>query len=99
MNHFSDSPSRRKSLDVLWSGGTTTERVKDLLNQGMMMLNMSNLSERRSSEPKAMDNCDSPIKKNEKFDLKSKKAPSTLDKTMSYLNTDDETSDCESLAR
>ncbi|XP_044007592.1 SH3 domain-binding protein 5-like isoform X1 [Aphidius gifuensis] len=91
--------SRRKSLDTLWNGGTTSERVKDLLNQGMMMLNISSLAERRSSEPKASDNPDSPVKTFEKVDFRGKKAPSTLlDKSMSYLNADDETSDCDSLA-
>lgn len=98
-NNFSGNSSRRKSLDILWNGGTS-ERVKDLLNQGMMMLNMSSLAERRSSEPKASDNPESPVKTFEKVEFRGKRAPSTLlDKSMSYLNTDDETSDCDSLAR
>lgn len=38
--------SRRQSLDtLLWN--PTSERVKDILNQGIMMLNMSSLTERR----------------------------------------------------
>lgn len=88
---------------MLWSGGTG-ERVKELLNHGMMMLNISSLTERRSSEPKAVErdnNKDRPEKseRSEKSEGKGKKVPSPLEKTMSYLNADEETSDSESLAR
>jgi hypothetical protein len=45
--------NRRQSLDTLLWGGPTTERVKELLSHGMMMLNISSLTERRASEPRA----------------------------------------------
>jgi len=80
---------------MLWSGGTG-ERVKELLNHGMMMLNISSLTERRSSEPKTAERDKD---KSEKSEVKGKKVPSPLEKTMSYLNADEETSDSESLAR
>ncbi|KAG8040003.1 hypothetical protein G9C98_001521 [Cotesia typhae] len=70
----SGNSARRQSLDMLWNTGTG-ERMKELLNHGMMMLNISSLTERRSS-----------------------KVPSPLEKTMNYLNPDEETSDSESLA-
>ncbi|KAL0107135.1 hypothetical protein PUN28_015568 [Cardiocondyla obscurior] len=91
----STSSSRRQSLDMLWSAGTG-ERVKELLNHGMMMLNISSLTERRSSEPKTVERDKS--EKSEKSEVKGKKVPSPLEKTMSYLNADEETSDSESLA-
>lgn len=87
--------SRRQSLDMLWGGGTG-ERVKELLNHGMMMLNISGLTERRSSEPKTSER---DKEKFEKSESKGKKVPSPLEKTMTYLNADEETSDSESLAR
>ncbi|XP_011861474.1 PREDICTED: uncharacterized protein LOC105558416 isoform X2 [Vollenhovia emeryi] len=90
----STNSSRRQSLDMLWSGGTG-ERVKELLNHGMMMLNISSLTERRSSEPKTVERDKD---KSEKLEVKGKKVPSPLEKTMSYLNADEETSDSESLA-
>ncbi|KAG5310609.1 3BP5L protein, partial [Acromyrmex insinuator] len=96
----STNSSRRQSLDMLWSGGTG-ERVKELLNHGMMMLNISSLTERRSSEPKTAErDKDKSDKsdKSEKSEVKGKKVPSPLEKTMSYLNADEETSDSESLA-
>lgn len=80
---------------MLWSGGTG-ERVKELLNHGMMMLNISSLTERRSSEPKTAERDKD---KSEKLEVKGKKVPSPLEKTMTYLNADEETSDSESLAR
>ena len=86
---------------MLWSGGTG-ERVKELLNHGMMMLNISSLTERRSSEPKTAErDKDKSDKsdKSEKSEVKGKKVASPLEKTMSYLNADEETSDSESLAR
>ncbi|XP_072747918.1 uncharacterized protein [Anoplolepis gracilipes] len=93
----SANSSRRQSLDMLWSGGTG-ERVKELLNHGMMMLNISSLTERRSSEPKTAERDKDKSEKSEKLEVKGKKVPSPLEKTMSYLNADEETSDSESLA-
>ncbi|KYM98605.1 PREDICTED: uncharacterized protein LOC108777378 [Cyphomyrmex costatus] len=93
----STNSSRRQSLDMLWSGGTG-ERVKELLNHGMMMLNISSLTERRSSEPKTAERDKEKSDKSEKSEVKGKKVPSPLEKTMSYLNADEETSDSESLA-
>ncbi|KAJ8955750.1 hypothetical protein NQ318_008622 [Aromia moschata] len=43
--------SRRQSLDNLL--GPTSEKVKEIFSQGMMMLNISSLTERRNSEPKS----------------------------------------------
>ncbi|XP_008216957.1 uncharacterized protein LOC100121161 isoform X2 [Nasonia vitripennis] len=96
----SASSSRRQSLDMLWNSGTG-ERVKELLSQGMMMLNISNLTERRSSESRGAENekdKDNKVEKTEKIEMKGKKVPSPLEKTMNYLNAEDETSDSESLA-
>ncbi|XP_050445446.1 uncharacterized protein LOC126848501 isoform X2 [Cataglyphis hispanica] len=93
----STNSSRRQSLDMLWSGGTG-ERVKELLNHGMMILNISSLTERRSSEPKTAERDKDKSEKSEKSETKGKKVPSPLEKTMSYLNADEETSDSESLA-
>ncbi|RLU26416.1 hypothetical protein DMN91_000210 [Ooceraea biroi] len=93
----STNSSRRQSLDMLWSGGTG-ERVKELLNHGMMMLNISSLTERRSNEPKTAERDKDKSEKAEKSEAKGKKVPSPLEKTMSYLNADEETSDSESLA-
>ncbi|XP_012220612.2 uncharacterized protein [Linepithema humile] len=93
----STNSSRRQSLDMLWSGGTG-ERVKELLNHGIMMLNISSLTERRSSEPKTAERDKDKSEKSEKVEIKGKKVPSPLEKTMSYLNADEETSDSESLA-
>lgn len=90
----SSSSSRRQSLDILWSAGPG-ERVKELLNHGMMILNISSLTERRSSEPRAVDK-DERVNKGE---MKGKKVPSPLEKTIGYLNPEEETSDSESLAR
>ncbi|XP_015115818.1 uncharacterized protein LOC107040303 isoform X2 [Diachasma alloeum] len=92
----SSNSSRRQSLDVLWSVGPG-ERVKELLNHGMMILNISSLTERRSSEPRLVEK-DERVHKDDKVELKGKKVPSPLEKTMSYLNADEETSDSESLA-
>ncbi|XP_011160820.1 uncharacterized protein LOC105196534 isoform X1 [Solenopsis invicta] len=93
----STNSSRRQSLDMLWSAGTG-ERVKELLNHGMMMLNISSLTERRSSEPKTVERDKDKSEKSEKLEAKGKKVPSPLEKTMSYLNADEEISDSESLA-
>ncbi|XP_012270237.1 uncharacterized protein LOC105694293 isoform X2 [Orussus abietinus] len=90
----SASSSRRQSLDMLWNTGTG-ERVKELLNHGMMMLNISNLTERRGSESKCVEKDKG---KSEKVEVKGKKVPSPLEKTLTYLNPDEETSDSESLA-
>lgn len=88
----SANSSRRQSLDMLWNTGTG-EKVKELLSHGMMMLNISSLTDRRCSEPKTVDN-----ERSDKAELKGKKVPSPLEKTMSYLNADEEISDSESLA-
>ncbi|XP_012259305.2 uncharacterized protein LOC105687914 isoform X1 [Athalia rosae] len=93
----SNSSSRRQSLDILWSGGTG-ERVKELLNHGMMMLNISSLTERRSSEPRTTEKDKEKADKAERAEAKGKKVPSPLEKSMSYLNPEEETSDSESLA-
>lgn len=55
-----------------------------------MMLNISSLTERRNSEPKQ---CAAENKSG------NKKLPSPLEKTMTYLNVDDDNSDTESLSR
>jgi len=39
--------SRRQSLDALLWSGPASEKVKGLLNHGIMMLNISSLTERR----------------------------------------------------
>ncbi|XP_076241955.1 uncharacterized protein LOC143183967 isoform X2 [Calliopsis andreniformis] len=93
----SANSSRRQSLDMLWSAGTG-ERVKELLNHGMMMLNISSLTERRSSEPRTLEKDKEKSEKSDKLEGKGKKVPSPLEKTMTYLNADEETSDSESLA-
>ncbi|XP_003488545.1 uncharacterized protein LOC100745611 isoform X1 [Bombus impatiens] len=93
----SANSSRRQSLDMLWSVGTG-ERVKEFLNHGMMMLNISSLTERRFNEPKIAERDKERSEKSEKVEGKGKKVPSPLEKTMTYLNADEETSDSESLA-
>ncbi|XP_076293014.1 uncharacterized protein LOC143215101 isoform X2 [Lasioglossum baleicum] len=93
----SANSSRRQSLDMLWSAGPG-ERVKELLSHGMMMLNISSLTERRSSEPRTVDKDKDKSEKCEKLEGKGKKVPSPLEKTLTYLNADEETSDSESLA-
>lgn len=70
--------------------GPTSEKVKEIFSQGMMMLNISSLTERRNSEPKQ---CRKDSKSN------CKKIPSPLEKTMVYLNVEDDSSDTESLSR
>lgn len=82
-----EESSRRQSLDNLL--GPTSEKVKEIWSQGMMMLNISALTERRNSEPRAG------ITEGGKG---SKKLPSPLEKTLTYLNVEDDTSDTESLA-
>ncbi|XP_012343483.1 uncharacterized protein LOC100872100 isoform X2 [Apis florea] len=93
----SANSSRRQSLDMLWSAGTG-EKVKEFLNHGMMILNISSLTDRRSNEPKIVDRDKEKCEKSEKVEGKGKKVPSPLEKTMTYLNADEETSDSESLA-
>lgn len=74
--------------------------MKELLSHGMMMLNISSLTERRSSEPKTIEkDLRERSERLEKLEGKGKKVPSPLEKTMTYLNADEETSDSESLAR
>ncbi|KAJ9591286.1 hypothetical protein L9F63_002189, partial [Diploptera punctata] len=92
--------NRRQSLDTLLWGGPTTERVKELLSHGMMMLNISSLTERRASEPRATpDKLDQDNKITESRGNLAKKVPSPLEKSLTYLNAeDDSTSDSESLA-
>ncbi|XP_033336188.1 uncharacterized protein LOC117226196 isoform X2 [Megalopta genalis] len=93
----SANSSRRQSLDMLWCAGPG-ERVKELLSHGMMMLNISSLTERRSSEPRTIEKDKEKFEKCEKVEGKGKKVPSPLEKTLTYLNADEETSDSESLA-
>lgn len=91
--------SRRQSLDTLIMGSLATgERVKEILSQGIMKLNISSLTERRSSEPRA----DKPALGINQATVVSatKKVPSPLEKSILYLNPDDDSaSDNESLAR
>lgn len=98
--------SRRQSLDtLLWN--PTSERVKDILNQGIMMLNISSLTERRSSEPRAEkpgtlpDSTLNPMIGVDQAMLPPrllKKIPSPLEKSLTYLNAeDDSASDTDSL--
>lgn len=58
----------------------------------MMMLNISSLTERRNSEPKSNMT-------EEKGRSGSKKLPSPLEKTLTYLTAEDDNSDTESLSR
>ncbi|XP_023711952.1 uncharacterized protein LOC111866854 isoform X3 [Cryptotermes secundus] len=94
--------NRRQSLDTLRWGGPTTERVKELLSHGIMMLSISSLTERRASEPRAAPDKleqDNMITAEEKGSNLTKKVPSPLEKSLTYLNAeDDSTSDSESLA-
>ncbi|XP_011312214.1 uncharacterized protein [Fopius arisanus] len=92
----SSNSIRRQSLDVLWSVGPG-ERVKELLNHGMMILNISSLTERRSSDPRLAEKTLEKSYKDDKVELRGKKVPSPLEKTVSYLTADEETSDSESL--
>ncbi|KAK6634362.1 hypothetical protein RUM43_011762 [Polyplax serrata] len=142
---------RRQSLDVLWNG-TASEKMKEILSQSIMKLNISSLTERRASDAKLGESSDvcenesvtfekgndessvtsqfginffnrknskvgdelqtagldekkesmpsqigSFISRKEKFF--NKKVPSPLEKTLNYLNADeDSNSDNESLA-
>ncbi|KAJ8966333.1 hypothetical protein NQ314_003601 [Rhamnusium bicolor] len=81
--------SRRQSLDNIL--GPTSEKVKEIFSQGMLMLNISSLTERRNSEPKVglME---------EKLKNSTKKIPSPLEKTLTYLTIEDDNSDTESLS-
>lgn len=81
---------RRQSLDNIL--GPTSEKVKEIFSQGMMMLNISSLTERRNSEPKVGITED-------KSKSSSKKIPSPLEKTLTYLTVEDDNSDTESLSR
>ncbi|KAK3927751.1 SH3 domain-binding protein 5-like [Frankliniella fusca] len=98
--------SRRQSLDtLLWN--PTSERMKDILNQGIMMLNISSLTERRSSEPRTEKPSNlpggtlSPMTGMDQSTLTTrplKKIPSPLEKSLTYLNAeDDSASDTDSL--
>lgn len=84
--------SRRQSLDNLL--GPTGEKVKEIFSQGMMMLNISSLTERRNSEPK-----NEMGDEREKPKGGSKKIPSPLEKTLTYLTAEEDSSDTESLSR
>uniref|UniRef100_T1HP46 Uncharacterized protein n=1 Tax=Rhodnius prolixus TaxID=13249 RepID=T1HP46_RHOPR len=91
---ISSSAPRRQSIDTFISGGLATgERVKEILSQGIMKLNITSLSERRNSEPRRAASI---IKK------KGKKAPSPLDRAQHLSNTDTDeaggSSDTDSLA-
>lgn len=79
---------RRQSLDNIL--GPTSEKVKEIFSHGMMMLNISSLTDRRNSEPKG-EMCDEKTKP--------KKIPSPLERTMTYLTAEDDSSDTESLSR
>ncbi|RZF38104.1 hypothetical protein LSTR_LSTR006503 [Laodelphax striatellus] len=86
--------SRRQSLDTLIMGSLATgERVKELWSQGIMKLNISSLTDRRSSEPRT----DKPSSSMPR--VLSRKVPSPLEKSLLALNLDDDMpSDSESLA-
>lgn len=85
--------SRRQSLDNLL--GPTGEKVKEIFSQGMMMLNISGLTtERRNSEPK------SELGEEKLKAVSSKKIPSPLERTLTYLTAEEQdSSDTESLSR
>lgn len=80
---------RRQSLDNIL--GPTGEKVKEIFSQGMMMLNISALTERRNSEPKSG--------LTEDKGKTGKKLPSPLEKTLTYLTAEEDNSDTESLSR
>lgn len=81
---------RRQSLDNIL--GPTGEKVKEIFSHGMMMLNISSLTERRNSEPKAEMT-------EEKSKTVTKKIPSPLERTLTYLTAEEDNSDTESLSR
>lgn len=66
--------------------------MKEIFSQGMMMLNISSLTERRNSEPKV------PMTE-EKSKINIKKIPSPLEKNLTYLTLEDDNSDTESVSR
>lgn len=82
---------RRQSLDNLL--GPTGEKVKEIFSQGIMMLNISSLTERRNSEPK-LGLIEDKIRNGS-----AKKLPSPLEKTLTYLTVEDDNSDTESVSR
>ncbi|XP_074042564.1 uncharacterized protein [Leptinotarsa decemlineata] len=82
--------SRRQSLDNIL--GPTGEKVKEIFSHGMMMLNISSLGERRNSEPKVG------LTEDRSKNGSSRKIPSPLEKTMTYLNIEDDNSDTESVS-
>lgn len=107
---------RRESLEMvpqlLWQ--TPTDKVKELLSHGMMMLNISSMTssisgERRSSGSREANGVsivepyseDKGAEQEGGFDWSSiKKIPSPLEKSLTYLNAEEEcASDSESLAR
>ncbi|XP_049806052.1 uncharacterized protein LOC126248753 isoform X1 [Schistocerca nitens] len=92
--------NRRQSLDTLLWSGPTTEKVKELLSHGMMMLNISSLTERRTSEaPSETVEEDTETTATDVSTTTTKKVPSPLEKSLNYLTAEDEsTSDSESLA-
>ncbi|KAH0811038.1 hypothetical protein GEV33_011752 [Tenebrio molitor] len=83
------SSSRRQSLDNIL--GPTGEKVKEIFSHGIMMLNISSLTERRNSEPK-------PGLTEDKTKSSAKKIPSPLEKTLTYLTAEEDNSDTESLS-
>ncbi|XP_072391795.1 uncharacterized protein [Diabrotica undecimpunctata] len=82
--------SRRQSLDNLL--GPTGEKVKEIFSQGMMMLNISALTERRNSEPKLG------LTEERMRNGTTKKIPSPLEKTLTYLTVEDDISDTDSVS-
>ncbi|KAK4885987.1 hypothetical protein RN001_002258 [Aquatica leii] len=88
-NEVDSLNSRRQSLDNIL--GPTGEKVKEIFSQGMMMLNIASLTERRNSEPKLGITDD-------KSKSSLKKLPSPLEKTVTYLAAEEDSSDTESLA-
>ncbi|KAG5891765.1 hypothetical protein JTB14_012499 [Gonioctena quinquepunctata] len=87
---FQLSSSRRQSLDNIL--GPTGEKVKEIFSHGMMMLNISSLSERRNSDPKLG------MTEERTKNSGTKKLPSPLEKTLTYLNIEDDNSDTESVS-
>ncbi|KAF4531698.1 hypothetical protein B566_EDAN012515 [Ephemera danica] len=85
------------------SGSSSSERVRELLSQGMMMLNISSLADRISNTPPSSSQ-GTPARRRSSGSsqsVPSRKVPSPLEKSLLYLSaaTEDEScSDSESLA-
>ncbi|XP_044739430.1 uncharacterized protein LOC123300844 isoform X2 [Chrysoperla carnea] len=103
-NWISRSSAKNEDSSV-YNSRPTSEKVKEIFSHGIMMLNISSLTERRNSEPRTTDSVAAQQTSGENPTSKSnsnKKVPSPLEKTLTYLtsNTDEDTtgSDTDSLA-